>query len=1130
MDITRIFEEEGVIKRENYAESLYSVDAEGEPDDDQERTVSEMLVSGLAVLPIFESSLTIYQMDTNDIRSITPVMITKASNQVRQTTDILSTILLTPLQQHITPYPPPSLEHPDMSSPVLALGSLFTPPPSDQFDPPSPLTPSPPARKRYCLSYVAVPPFPEGRTRSDYIRVPQRKRVRAELHQTLGEALQASLDHNSRLNDLYTIRRDKEGSHLSKKKRQRHTQRNVVAGPSSTSVPRENFKVNRKRDREESHGDDIPRKKTKTHQNAERKHHTHEDLLSNRRSIYSRPRAHVMYEDGCLRLSVGSIPPVQVAVLNLNARFVLAATHAKEYGREKKENLAKSSREVEENRHGPKKSWFAWPPSRPSFLDAAREEYIAGGPVRQGTDAGSGEVTGEVLLDYMGARELSPEHSPRTKEREKRPLKRSIRAIEPLSNVIQPTPRPREPNASTSREPRPQLHQFRKEIPGFPSPSHRPRSQETRVVREASSARHDHGGEGKVLRKSTAQVIQETSPERHETSRERQPSASDRHHSRKPTSEVGQEPSPEQREASQENRIHPHKPDRATEETPSERYEAGQEGIVTPSDPPRPHKPSRATEEMPSERYEASQEGIVTPSDPPRPHKPSRRLGPKTPSGRREAGHEMVLPSPTRKPSITMNVVQETSSEHHGASQEGMLSAKALGKRRAVSPFDARFGTDPPSPAPQLTVNQDELQTTSQQDLYVPTLSKGFASLSTDFFAPSTQLGTAPFMPQVPFSDPDNFLDCTLDSTSKTYDFDQPQIDDDELFLPQSITTHLGSLPTSPQFDEAMANPWLASSNASSISNPSPSAVYGDGTIDPSLLGGTQDVDLLHFTLPASPTLPYPPYPSAQSPSPWDKISPFRRSTSDSTRSPTPSTSSVSSVSPPSNPSSRSLFALVSRHSSPASEYVESKSVTTVPLRPPRPSRHSVRHVPADMVPTSEINVSSSEEDEPITRPMKRAKKSSAVPKQKLQSDSASDLESGRTKPKPKPKPKANSKWPLCDRHEFCHQCRSTTYKAKLRCPCGKKYCVRCLSTRYVVNDTCVSLVSDIACPNWLDIQESSSMILLAPPLPVHPVKTTVLAISAPGEEAKFMSVCGPTLSANRDRCRAPILSFVRNG
>ena len=45
-----IFEDENVITRENYPESVYSADAEGEPDDEQERTVSEMLVRGSTML------------------------------------------------------------------------------------------------------------------------------------------------------------------------------------------------------------------------------------------------------------------------------------------------------------------------------------------------------------------------------------------------------------------------------------------------------------------------------------------------------------------------------------------------------------------------------------------------------------------------------------------------------------------------------------------------------------------------------------------------------------------------------------------------------------------------------------------------------------------------------------------------------------------------------------------------------------------------------------------------------------------------------------------------------------------------------------------------------------------------
>jgi hypothetical protein len=949
------------------------------------------------------------------------------------------------------------------------MDSLFTPPPSDRSAPMSPLTPPKQSRKRFFLSYVAVPPFPAGRTQSDYIRISRKKRARpVDLHQTLGEALQASLVHNAKVGALHTTRRDKGGNYQVQKKRPRTTQRNAIAGPSSVSVaagsPRENIKkIYRKRDREQSCDDDIPRKKMKTYQDTESKRPTTGgDVLHKR----SGSRAYTKYdvEEDSLQLFVGSIPPLPAEVLHLNTRFVLAATHAKENDREQT-IPARSNKKLIGSSHGRQKPWFTWPPSRPSLLDAVREEFFAGGPVKQEHDGRNYEVEGEALLNHIGTkrrRELSPKNElrARTKEKEGEFAKRHIRAVEPLGNddrAPRPKPRHHEPNPKTPPEAASQRDQVRKERLVSPS-GHRSRPPDTRVVQEAPLARDYDGREGTIPSRSN-EVVSKAS-ERHKDSQERAISASNRHRPPKP-SEVEQETSSKQHKAGREvgrispsDRHRPRKPSSGvTQEAPSGRDEVSQEGVVSPSDPHGLREPSsRVTQETLSRQDEAGQERTVSPSDPLRPSKPSSRVVQETAPGRDEAGHGIASPSGghrPRKPSTSTKFVQETSSEH-GARLDGMLSspgghrpsAKALGKQRALSPLIyTRFGPEVSLPSPQFTANHDTiLQTTNQQSSYALALSNGLTSLRTNFFAPSTRLGAAPFMPQVPLNDSDNFLVGSLDSPCKTYDLDQLQMGADNPFLSQSIT--LGGLPTSPEFEEAMINPWLVDSNtSSSMSNLPPSVMYGDGTINPSLLGGMQEVDPVHFTPPGSPAFPSPPLPAAHSPSPWDVIScPRLDRSNSSSRSPTPSSSSSSSSSSESSslllsPSSRSLSS-IRRNSVTASQYVKSEQVTTTSLRP-RPLRHSVRQVPHDMVRSSEINscASSGNESEPIADGTKRAEKSSTVKK-------IGPL---------KKRQRQGQMWPLCEEREYCHQCRTSSYIVKLICSCEKRYCVRCLTLRYVI-------------------------------------------------------------------------------
>ena len=1014
-----------------------------------------------------------------------------------------SLLTILQVQENTIPDVPPAE---DSSSPLLTIGSLFTPPPSDQPVLLSPITPFPPRRQRFFFSHVAVPPFPKERTRSDY---PQKKRIHpVERHLTLGEALQASLDHNAQVGALHTTQRGGDGGHQVEKKRFRNTQPNAVAGPSSVSASsfrRESMKIDHKRDREET-DDDSPRKKPKTYEE-ERKYRTTEGDLPSRGHTPAGPRAYTKYDEelGSLRLFVDCITPISVAVLTLNTRFALAATHAKENVKEQK-NLPKSDAKMIENRHGRKKSWFVWPPSGPGFLDAVREEYFAGGLVKLQDDAAGDEVEGEVLLDHISTktcRELSSEPilgdelraCRKTRDKE---VKRHIRAVEPLYKDIpmpQPKSKPHDFKAALEAE-----SENYKAKPASPPEGHQPCPSNTNVVERKHSALHTDDQEGTPCGLGT-NAIPKTSPERREGSPERTVSSPNHPHRRKSNSEVTQLMSPVREDADillSHRHYFPKPRSRIATSAPLERSETGAEGIVSPD-----HT------KIDRERYEASQQTVSPPGS-----------------------HH------SHKPSSAATIAQETFSKQHEVSHEEMLSppdhqlsARALGKQRAVTPAGLLFGSGTSLPTPQFTVDHSmPLQNVIQQSSYAPTLSNGLAPMCTNPFAPLVQLEAAPFMPQVPLSDPDDFLGSFIDSPSKTYCVDQSQLGADNAFLPQSMTT-LDSIPSSPDFDDPMVSTWYGDSNDSSSLDNLPSVLYFDGTVNPSLLGGTQDV---LFTPPESPTLPSPP---AHSPSPWDIISLSRRSRSDRPNSPSQSTTSSSSCSSASSRSSSSppspmvepSPSLKRRPSSTASEYVESETTTTVSLRPPRPSRHALRQVPDGMIPTSELNsyLSSDDESESPADRVKRTRKPAAAMKitppqeRELQAENDIDSKSGVANGKSRGR---RSEWPRCDEKTFCHQCRTTSDRAKLACPCGKKYCVRCLSIKYVVM-TPVSLISHITYPNLLDTRVISSMILPAPPLPVHLVKNTALAISVPGKEARFTSVCGTTLST----ASRVLLTFVPN-
>lgn len=213
------------------------------------------------------------------------------------------------------------------------------------------------------------------------------------------------------------------------------------------------------------------------------------------------------------------------------------------------------------------------------------------------------------------------------------------------------------------------------------------------------------------------------------------------------------------------------------------------------------------------------------------------------------------------------------------------------------------------------------------------------------------------------------------------------------LFVQGSISSNVAGLHTG--LDDGASSEWLDPMLLDHVP-------FGDGTIDPSLLGGYHSAED-NFA---------PPHPSV---------------------SPSPPRSHLSSPR-----SSRHLSSPISSHSRSPSSLSSSDSSHSGPSASPRrflrPHNQS-RNIPHGMVPSGDLDLSSSssdEDDQGTTRPPKFS------PVKATQSPSGKP-----TKPK-------RQLWPHVSEKEFCHQCRGSSTIRKAICVCGKKYCVRCLSTRCV--------------------------------------------------------------------------------
>ncbi|KAG5732687.1 (S)-2-haloacid dehalogenase 4A [Termitomyces sp. T112] len=260
----------------------------------------------------------------------------------------------------------------------------------------------------------------------------------------------------------------------------------------------------------------------------------------------------------------------------------------------------------------------------------------------------------------------------------------------------------------------------------------------------------------------------------------------------------------------------------------------------------------------------------------------------------------------------------------------------------------------------------------------------------------------------------------------------------------------------------------------------------GNGTINPALLGGQPpDKQKVRALSPFSPvvssaylaliaydsdTVPPSPSPSTQPVllTPPRPVSPHRSSPSPTTDSPSSPLSHLTS-----SPSQQSLInSHLSKSDITKSKYVNDSSLAAANIsdtttRLVRVSKQS--RVPDGMIATTDLYLDGDSDREwslASERPRKKVKakrvvrpricppdhsgsefeeepssnwKSIVVPRRPITTVAKSQSKS----------PSALENWPSESQKGYCHQCRRKTSYRQYTCTCGKKYCIRCLSTRY---------------------------------------------------------------------------------
>ncbi|KAF8066988.1 hypothetical protein FPV67DRAFT_1497418 [Lyophyllum atratum] len=269
---------------------------------------------------------------------------------------------------------------------------------------------------------------------------------------------------------------------------------------------------------------------------------------------------------------------------------------------------------------------------------------------------------------------------------------------------------------------------------------------------------------------------------------------------------------------------------------------------------------------------------------------------------------------------------------------------------------------------------------------------------------------------------------------------------------------------------------------------------FGNGTIDPSLLGGGQAAEEEHTLVQplveydsSSPTPPPSPPAATWHVNPlvaYESLSPSRSSSPPPpphsfSRSPESHRSRSRSSSQPLSPTRSVRESTAQTHPATSNDPVSNASSLpswTQPL--PRRSRQP-RRAPDGMVATGDLDVSSSDEswsDQENRRQKKKSRRlsmsldpiplSGPAARADGASTSTSDHQMGQPARTMAQRPGAKGiRYPQVAEFEYCHQCRSQTNILKFVCPCEKRYCYRCLHTRYTGEQAYNLTLLSFTCP-----------------------------------------------------------------
>jgi len=402
----------------------------------------------------------------------------------------------------------------------------------------------------------------------------------------------------------------------------------------------------------------------------------------------------------------------------------------------------------------------------------------------------------------------------------------------------------------------------------------------------------------------------------------------------------------------------------------------------------------------------------------------SARAPPNSPPGDGQDDYQRA----TQKPLIKDNGTHRSSLGHlspsDGRNDNDRPSAKALGKRRAISPkingvHAGSLTHSVLSPPPFIQTastslatsnNMTRIHTSAEVSFSATTIGPAHSTLNSSFFLAQSVLPRISLIPP-PSSDVRPINNSALDvfygspwKPDSIAAVEGSSYIDGSSSIQGSASSQLSGYYEPSIFDGGMLDPWMG--------HPPPldTAPFGDGTIDPSLISGSGPAnDILLDLLPYSSSLssaspeysPEPPVPRKSPASRKDAAFP-------------PPRSALS----PSSPSDR--------------------------VRTLRPYLQPAR-IPNDMVSSADLQLSGSEDeassDVPLVQKIGKKKKQMPMP---TLGQAATKLQG--VKPV---KSTRGMNWARIPEYDYCHQCRSKSNILKIFCGCNRKFCVRCLSTRY---------------------------------------------------------------------------------